>query len=222
VLFNGKLDIKGAYGPYRKSYDEGRGNADILQGYATYMARIGKFREAEKAIDRAATLDPLNPYTFRTMALVQYAAGNLNEATASVSKALSLDPDTGIANATLGDIAYLQGRYPQALDYFTKEPNSLLGLKGLAITNARLNKRSAAEKAMEDMVAEYGDNSLYQQAEILTQWGDTEDALDALEKARLIGDAGLVLARNDPQLAPLRSEKRFKALLLSLGFNLPQ
>ena len=222
VLFNGKLDIKGAYGPYRKSYDEGRGNADILQGYATYMARIGKFREAEAAINHAATLDPLNPYTFRTMALIQYAAGQLNLATVSVGKALSLDPDTGIANATLGDIAYLQGRYPQALDYFTKEPNSLLGLKGLAITNARLNKRRAAEKAMKDMVAEYGDNSLYQQAEILTQWGETEAALDALEKAKLIGDAGLVLARNDPQLSPLRSEKRFKTLLLSLGFTLPQ
>ena len=222
VLFNGKLDVKGAYGPYRKSYDEGRGNADILQGYATYMARIGKFREAEAAINHAATLDPLNPYTFRTMALIQYAAGQLNLATVSVGKALSLDPDTGIANATLGDIAYLQGRYPQALDYFTKEPNSLLGLKGLAITNARLNKRRAAEKAMKDMVAEYGDNSLYQQAEILTQWGETEAALDALEKAKLIGDAGLVLARNDPQLSPLRSEKRFKTLLLSLGFTLPQ
>ena len=222
VLFNGKLDIKGAYGPYRKSYDEGRGNADILQGYATYMARIGKFREAEAAINHAATLDPLNPYTFRTMALIQYAAGQLNQATASVGKALSLDPDTGIANATLGDIAYLQGRYPQALDYFAKEPNALLGLKGLAITNAKLNKDAAANKAMKEMIAEYGDNSLYQQAEILAQWGKTEEALDALEKARLVGDAGLVLARNDPQLAPLRSETRFKALLLSLGFNLPQ
>ena len=222
VLFNGKLDVKGAYGPYRKSYDEGRGNADILQGYATYMARIGKFREAEAAINHAATLDPLNPYTFRTMALIQYAAGQLNQATASVGKALSLDPDTGIANATLGDIAYLQGRYPQALDYFAKEPNALLGLKGLAITNAKLNKDAAANKAMKEMIAEYGDNSLYQQAEILAQWGKTEEALDALEKARLVGDAGLVLARNDPQLAPLRSETRFKALLLSLGFNLPQ
>ena len=72
------------------------------------------------------------------------------------------------------------------------------------------------------MITEYGDNSLYQKAEILAQWGQTEEALDALEKAKLIGDAGLVLARNDPQLAPLHGEERFKALLLSLGFTLPQ
>lgn len=222
VLFNGKLDIRGAYGPYRKSYDEGRGNADILQGYATYMARIGNFREAAAAINRAATLDPLNPYTFRTMALIQYASGQLKEATASVGKALSLDPDTGIASATLGDIAYVQGEYQQALDYYRKEPNALLRLKGLAIASARLDKRPAAQKAMKEMITEYGDNSLYQKAEILAQWGQTEEALDALEKAKLIGDAGLVLARNDPQLAPLHGEERFKALLLSLGFTLPQ
>ena len=51
-----------------------------------------------------------------------------------------------------------------------------------------------------------GDSALYQQAEVLAQWGRTDDALTALERAHRIGDSGLIYAATDPLLDPLRAQ----------------
>ncbi len=69
------------------------------------------------------------------------------------------------------------------------------------------------------MIAAHGDNSLYQQAQVLAQWGDNAGALARLAEARPPHDAGLALLRNDPFLAPLRGQADFIALSKSLGFD---
>ena len=49
----------------------------------------------------------------------------------------------------------------------------------------------------------------YQQAQVLAQWGQLDTAIARLQQARAIGDSGLVYARNDPLLDPLRGDPRF-------------
>jgi len=66
---------------------------------------------------------------------------------------------------------------------------------------------------------ELGDKALYQQAQVLAQMGDRESAITALEQARAVGDGGLIYARNDPMLDPLRSDPRFARLLQGMGFD---
>ena len=63
-----------------------------------------------------------------------------------------------------------------------------------------------------------GDRVLYQQAQVFAQWGDVDAAIERLLKAREVGDSGLVYARNDPFLDPLRSDPRMQALLAGIGF----
>jgi hypothetical protein len=49
--------------------------------------------------------------------------------------------------------------------------------------------------------------------------GDRESAITALEQARAVGDGGLIYARNDPMLDPLRSEPQFARMLRGMGFD---
>ncbi len=221
VLFNGRLDAKAAYDPYQKSYKYGSGSADILQNFATYMARIGNFEVAEKAINAAAKLDLLNPIAFRTKGRLYYIMGNFDAALADLNKAFKMNPKMNSVNADIGDIHYGRGQYHKALSFYQRDPWELLRLKGVAMVAHKLGNKNEAAAALENIRKDVGDSSLYQQAQILAQWGDRAAALAALEKARKIGDSGLVLARNDPQLAPLRNEPRYRALLRSIGFSVP-
>ena len=90
-------------------------------------------------------------------------------------------------------------------------------LRGLAIADARLNGAAAGAVQMAALVREFGDGGLYQQAQVLAQWGQIGPALAVLERAAAARDAGLVLALEDPMLDPLRQQPRFKAVLARLG-----
>ena len=68
-------------------------------------------------------------------------------------------------------------------------------------------------------IEQEGDRLRYQQAQILSQWGQLDAAIARLQQARAIGDSGLVYARNDPLLDPLRGDRRFAGLLKSIGFE---
>ena len=58
---------------------------------------------------------------------------------------------------------------------------------------------------------------MYQQAEVLAQWGRIDEALARLEQARQVGDLGLVYLATDPLLDPLRKQPKFTLLLKQLN-----
>jgi hypothetical protein len=74
-------------------------------------------------------------------------------------------------------------------------------------------------RAAHQLVESAGDRVLYQQGQVLAQWSQPEAALERLQRARAVGDTGLIYARNDPLLDPLRDEPRFGQLLASIGFE---
>ena len=101
---------------------------------------------------------------------------------------------------------------------YAAEPNRLFGLPGLAIVFRKTGRLADAEEALASLIAENGDNSLYQQAQVAAQWGQPARAMALLAAARTEGDAGVMYSRNDPFLDPLREISGFKALLYDLGF----
>ena len=219
ALFTGRLDVRAARIPYDRSLELGNGDADVLGRYALYCARTGRFADARRAISRAATLDPLNPRVFRSVGAVEYAARRYAESIPPIERALVLNPRMGGAHAAVGASQLMLGRIDQANHSFLAETNTVFKLPGIAIIAAKHGRRAEADAAMARLVAEHGDNGLYQQAQVLAQWGDRAGALAALSKARSTGDSGLILMRNDPMLDPLRKEPEFARLLSDLGFE---
>lgn len=213
ALFTGKLDIDGARPSYEKAYELGRGNADILLLYALFCSRAGEPEKARNAIARALALDPLNPRTFRAAGSINYAARRYADALPPLEKALKLNPNMTSANALRGSSLMQLGRLDEARAAFEAEPQNMFRLTGLAIVNRRLGNHGAAQKAYEELVTEVGDAALYQQAQVLAQWGRSDDALDALEQARQVGDSGLIYLSTDPLLDPIRNQPRFHRLL---------
>jgi hypothetical protein len=123
------------------------------------------------------------------------------------------------AHAAIGDALLMLGRPGEARAEYALEPAQDVSLTGLAIVEWKLGNTQAARAAMAKLVTDLGDRVFYQQGQILAQWGEKTSALEKLERARQLGDSGLIYARNDPMLDPLRSEPRFAELLTSIGFD---
>lgn len=219
VLANGRLDIAAAREPYQRSFDLGYGNANILRGFADFAGHVGRFEEARAAIARAERLDPLNFLVFRSGAIIEFEAREFRASTSKVRAGLALNPKGNVLHRVLGDIALIEGRYEEARRHFLDEPSAVSRLRGLAIAEARLSDEGAAQEQFAELVDKYGRNSLYQQAQVLAQWGRRDEAISALEQALAAGDPGLVQAFGDPFLDPVRQDARFRVILTRLGFE---
>ena len=216
--FAGFLDLRGAEPSYEKAYELGRGNADVVLLYALYAVRARRYPVARDAIDRALALDPLNPRTHRAAGTVAYASRNYTDAIARYRRALQLNPRISIARAFMGDALMQTGRMEEARAAYAEEPAAMFRLRGLAVLEHRAGNRPAAQKAFDTLVRDIGDAAMYQQAEVLAQWGRTDEALARLQRAREIGDSGLSYVATDPLLDPIAKDPRFLRFIKDLGF----
>lgn len=218
ALFAGRLDVRGARPSYDQAYRYGRGDADIVLLFALYTVRARRFAEARDAVDRALALDPLNPRTHRAAGTIAYASRRFADAIPQYARALDLNPKMSIAHAFMGDALMELGRLDDARGAYAAEPAAMFRLRGQAIVEHRLGNRMAAERALAQLVSEIGDSSMYQQAEVMAQWGRADEALRRLERARTIGDSGLSYVATDPLLDPIARDPRFVRFVRDIGF----
>jgi predicted Zn-dependent protease len=190
----------------------------VLSLVALYRARRRQFDVAEPAIARAQTLDPLNPSLFKTAGRIRFASGDYAGAIAAARRALEINPAIGGAHGDIGNALLMTGRLDDAAAEFAKEKIGLLAIPGKAIAAIRRRDAAGAAAAFDELRRAEGDNGLYQQAQVLAQWGRAGDALDALEAASQQADSGLVYLLSDPFLLPLHNQPRFNTLLRKLHF----
>jgi TolB-like protein/lipoprotein NlpI len=218
ALAYGQLDVRAAKAPYDKSLALGSGDADILSRYAFFSSRLGRAKEATEAIAQSMALDPLNARTFRNSGYIHYWAGRYAESIEANKAALEINPKLGAAHAAIGQSLLMLGKIDEAEEAFKAETTSLFRLPGIAIIAQQKGDKATAQKAVADMIAEHGNNSLYQQAQIYSQWGDKAKAIEALQAAYAAGDSGVGGMKVDPLLEPVRKDPDFSRLLNRMGF----
>lgn len=217
ALYTGRLDIAGARQSYDRAYQLGGGNADIALLYALYCSRAGRPTDAMTAVTRAVALDPLNPRAYRAQGSVAYAARRYSDALPPLKRALELNPKMTYTHALLGSVMLALAKYAEAKQEFVAEPEAQFHFSGLAIAEFKLGNQAAAQQAFSALVSQVGDSALYQQAEVMAQWGRTDDALKSLLRAHEVGDSGLIYLATDPLLDPIRKDARFMSLMRALN-----
>ena len=106
--------------------------------------------------------------------------------------------------------------YRAARDAYASELVPMSQLSGLAMAEQKLGNQAEAQHAMSRLISEVGDSALYQQAEVLAQWGDADRAFATLARAKEVGDSGLLYMESDPLLDPIRADPRFASFLKTL------
>ena len=219
ALASGKLDMRDARQPFDRSYALAPGNADVLARYATFRSNLRDHERAGEVIKRAVALDPLNARTFRSQGDILHNAGDHAGAILAYRKAIELNPTLAGVHASLGFAQLMAGADDEARASFSKEQSAVRRLPGLAILAHRAGKHAAADAALATLVAEYGDKSHYQYAQVHAQLGDATKALASLQAAWDLRDGGMMLMYADPMLAPLHGTDGYLELAKAVGFT---
>jgi len=217
ALNNGQLRRAAAKPHYEAAERLAPGDADALRAVATFYSYGEEQNRAAQMIGRVIALDPLNARALRSAGYVALFARDYPAVIRHMERALELNPSLASAHFAIANARLMQGDARAALAAAQREPVAIFALTASAIAAGKLGDSAAAEAALAQVVADYGAASLYQQAQVRAQRGETVAALGLLEAGLEAGDPGLLFAPNDPLLDPLRGEARFVRLLRQLA-----
>lgn len=176
----------------------------------------GRAPEGLEAAKKAVALNPLSAnasfdlgrlYTF----LGQYAA-----ARTTFQDAVALGPERADSSLHLGKLELLDGHPEKALTIFRRSPVEWMRQFGTAIAEHSLGDEAASRRALDQLIASYGEEAAYQVAETYAWRGERDRAFEWLERAYRVRDPGLSELKVDPFLGSLRSDPRYAPLLVKL------
>jgi TolB-like protein/Tfp pilus assembly protein PilF len=222
--FNYDWDWTGAAEGFRRAIQLNPSYATAYQRYSLYSIAMGRFDDSLEQIKKARDLEPLSISINTSLGWRLYLAREYDRSIAQLRDTLEMDPSYEWAHLTLGQAYEQKGQYALALQELQRaveiSSSSPLMVSALAHAYALSGNHSEALKllAQLDALSKKQYVSPFYVATVYLGLGKNELAMNWLEKAYADKSNGLVFLKVEPELDPLRSDRRFISLLLKLNF----
>ncbi len=193
--------------------------AETLDLYGRLCAGLERYDEALELLNRAAELDPLVHRIDIVTTLLR--AGRIDEAIAQAEATVDLHP-AGRARATLGWAYFLAGRRAEGLSELehavATAPDASMWLAQLGEAHGLAGNEARAREILAELQRRALDSYVppYYFAYVHTGLGETERALDYVERAVAQRAGPAYSIKGSFLLAPLRDLPRFRALLRTM------
>ena len=188
---------------------------------AAFYAARGDRHQALTYLQRTSKIDPASLWVNNFACELYRYFGLYDEAMAAGQRALQLDPTFAhYGEPSLAALYRETGRFDEAIALYEKarEFTGRPGF-GLAITYARMNRREEALEALNAAVAGWGYRPGDAIAHVHVTLGAHDDAIRELERACDQRSSSLHGVGIAPEFVPLRSDKRFRAILQRIGLE---
>ena len=215
----------GAEASFRRAIEINPSLAEARFVYAAHLVSLGRFDEGLVHARQARELDPLSPLINTLEGGFLGAAHQPDEARAQLERALELQPDFPIALRLRGSMALDRGDPRAAIADLKRasegsQRNSQV-VAMLAVAHAAAGERTQAQAILRELEAR--DTAGYvpptSLAAVRNALGDTEAALDLLERAYQERDIRLTFLQVDARWNNLRAQPRFRALSRRMGLQ---
>ena len=197
--------------------------ANAHHWYAEYLSLVGRHEAAIREAERARELDPLSSIINTWVGSRYFFARRYDMAVAQYRNVVDLDPNFVPAHLALGQ-AYEQTKmFPEAIGELERAAGlsggSPIYIASLAHAYGVTGRKSDALKLIGDLkkLASRRYVSPFDMAIAWLGLGDNEGALAAIEKAIEDRTPRLLFLMTDPRFDPLRSDRRFQALIKRVG-----
>jgi len=203
----------------------GYSNAHHWYGFVYLVAR-GELDEAIAEETRAGELDPLSLTISANLGLLMYLARRYDKAIIQFQKTLEMDRNFAYSHWQLGLVYEQTEMYDEAIVHFKRAVElygrSTLPMALLGHAYAISGRRDEALSVVAELKSLSNERpvSSYRLAAIFAGLGDKETAFQWLRSAVEQRDPWLLYIRHDPVLDPIRSDRRFNAIVRKLGLDL--
>jgi serine/threonine-protein kinase len=207
------FDFEKAESSIRRALELEPNNPRVIHNSAIVIGAMGNLVEAIELYRRALEIDPLNLVTYMNLGTAYFAADRLEDAETALKKVIELNPEAPLIRGFLGNVYLVQRRPKAALTEYNQEGFRPLHFSGRVLALDALGDRAAANEALTEMQAEFGDDAAWNYAQIFAQRGDVDEAFQWLERAYELKIFGLVNVKNNVWLRPLHSDPRWQPFL---------
>jgi serine/threonine-protein kinase len=225
IIFFYDWDWAAAEKEYRRALELDPNSADTHQAYAHLLSNTGRHDAALAEIRRAREIDPLNLRTNALEGQFLLHAGQTDAALDRLQKTIELDPNFWMAHMFAASAYIEKGMYQNAFaegneaKRLSPSQNWSIAFGGYALAKAG---ETAEARAVLDKLLKLSAESYvppYHVALVYNGLGETEKALDYLEKGLAERDVRMVFLKVEPKWNNLRREPRFMKLMQSMNFE---
>lgn len=194
------------------------------QWLANYFVARGRFDEAVAAMRRAQETDPLSLIASAALGWIHYYRRDFDAAVQQCRRTLELNGNFEQAWLWGGQALEAAGRYPEALTMLERaaaiSKRSAITLIALGRAHAMSGNRAAAGAILDELAHRHaGYVPAYEMATLRLALGQRAEALALLQRAYDERSHSVVFLAVDPQLDALKSDPRFRALLMKSGVS---
>jgi tetratricopeptide (TPR) repeat protein len=217
-------DWAGCERDFRKSISLNPNYAFAHDQFGMALAFQGRYDEAVAAGKRAAELDPLSPQILIDAVMAPLFQGDYAEVKRLARRAAELDPAFFFPDMILGWADMEAGKFRDAIPALKKAKTMdapPFVTAWLAHAYGASGDRAGAMAELEELkrMSRPADVLPFNLAMVYLGLGDRQRAIDYMERAYAADSQMMPWLGKDRLFDPLRSEPRFVALLMKLGFN---
>jgi len=213
-----RWDWKNARAQLERALADEPGNPEVWYGWSFYYGVLGKAREEVDAMERVVEGDPLSLRFANELGLAYLNAGRVADAQARFERVKRGGESEESRRAAAYDARCLtlRGRTHEAvaaLEELAKRERAPYARAELAYALAKVGRRAAAERDVEELRRAGGLVSPIEIAAIELALAKTDAAFATLEQGVKERDSRVLWIRVDQRFEPIRQDPRFAALL---------
>jgi TolB-like protein/Tfp pilus assembly protein PilF len=219
-------DWEGAEKEFRKAIDLNPGCISAHQYFSVHLLWRGRFDEALLEIRQAQRLDPLSLSINRSLGTILVYAGQLDDAEDVLRKTVEMDSGFPLLHQQLGILYFERQMYEEAMVEFRKEReiNDAPGTDAwIGKTYARMQEKDKAIELLNDLL-ERSKTAYVQPAFLAFMYvalGEKDKAFELFDEAYRKRGFSLCWLKIHLALDSIRSDPRYKALLVKMGLAKP-
>ncbi len=224
TIFWGEWDWAGAETQFKRALELNPNNAGAHLFYAHLLSSTGRHAEALAEVKLSRELDPLFPFSGALEGQFLFHAGRTDEALARLKKTLELAPAFWMPHLFASNVYIEKGMYPEAMAEARKStelsPSQTNSIVNESFIQSKLGRRNEAQALLDKLLKLSAERFVppCHVPQAYNGLGETEKALDWLERAFEQHDPKMVFLKVDPKWNNLRSEPRFIDLMKRMKF----